>query len=246
MFSAVPPISRLLVWDTTGTPALFGAYEKDIGGEAMISRLEWSWNQPKSQSEWLFRAVHAATEFQGWDIASVSAIGVVTGPGSFTGIRVGLALARTWAQTVGLKLFVTSSLSLELSASQVDAVVRRAATGEWYLQWATNGAPFEEEIVTDDEFGRLLESKFSEFPDRPDLRIALERSSPLPDLPAPVKDRVRWVDFSAQKLGKFAENIFSGQHEAVTWPLPHYLREADATRKLKLGLLKPQPAMRQG
>lgn len=60
----------------------------------------------------------------GWTPGDLDGIVVDTGPGLFTGIRVGLATAQGLASTLGLPL---------MAASALDALALRAATGRRYI-----------------------------------------------------------------------------------------------------------------
>jgi tRNA threonylcarbamoyladenosine biosynthesis protein TsaB len=57
-----------------------------------------------SSQEWLLRLVHEVLERQSLEVADLERIAVSIGPGSFTGVRVGLAAARVLAWSVGRAL----------------------------------------------------------------------------------------------------------------------------------------------
>lgn len=57
-----------------------------------------------SSQEWLLRIVHELLERQSLEVSDLERIAVSIGPGSFTGVRVGLAAARALAWSVGRPL----------------------------------------------------------------------------------------------------------------------------------------------
>lgn len=58
----------------------------------------------------LFPSIVRAVEQAGLKMADIGAVAVTSGPGSFTGLRLGIVTARTMAQTLGCKLFPVSTL----------------------------------------------------------------------------------------------------------------------------------------
>jgi tRNA threonylcarbamoyladenosine biosynthesis protein TsaB len=95
----------------------------------------------------------------GWQLRNLDAIGVVHGPGSFTGIRTGLAAAKGLCEAVGLPMAAVSRLEVladvagladgfaVLDAGRSEVYVREISTGrEWLstisdLQLQHSGEP---------------------------------------------------------------------------------------------------------
>ena len=69
-------------------------------------------------SGWLLPAVNGIVEAAQVCLADVDAYAVAAGPGSFTGVRVGLATAKAWAEVYGRPIAVVSRL--EAIAAQAD------------------------------------------------------------------------------------------------------------------------------
>ena len=68
-------------------------------------------------SSWLIPAVGRALAAVGADLQAIQLLAVASGPGSFTGVRVGLTAVKAWAELFGAK--VVSVSRLEVLARQV-------------------------------------------------------------------------------------------------------------------------------
>ena len=77
---------------------------------------------PPAHSRELMPAVHKAMERAGLTFGELDAIGVGVGPGSFTGLRIGVSTARALAHGAGTELRPVSSL--RALAAGIDAPVR--------------------------------------------------------------------------------------------------------------------------
>ncbi len=75
-------------------------------------------------SSWLLPAVHECLECSGLQMEDVEAYAVAAGPGSFTGVRVGLTAVKAWAEVYGKGIAAVSRLeSLAAEASGAKAFV---------------------------------------------------------------------------------------------------------------------------
>jgi tRNA threonylcarbamoyladenosine biosynthesis protein TsaB len=78
----------------------------------------------RTASERLVAAVRQSLSVAEWRLRDLSAIGVVTGPGSFTGVRVGLSVAKGLSEAGGVPLLAVSALSmLAATARKIDGPV---------------------------------------------------------------------------------------------------------------------------
>ena len=91
----------------------------------------------RTSSERLVPAVRRLMEARGWRLKELAAVVVVHGPGSFTGVRVGLSAAKGLSEAGGVPLIAVSRLAL--LAACVDGeggpvhAVLDAGRGEVYL-----------------------------------------------------------------------------------------------------------------
>jgi len=86
-------------------------------------------------------AVRRLLEQVGWRLSELAAIGVVSGPGSFTGVRTGLSVAKGLCEAVELKLVVVSRLEVLAQAAGVEdgSVALDAGRGEFYVRDVRSG-----------------------------------------------------------------------------------------------------------
>jgi len=87
-----------------------------------------AWSTPFRQSGELLPRLLALLERNGRDVDDVSALAVGTGPGSFTGLRVAMALAKGLAFALGRPIIGVPSLVAWLAA-EPDAVAALARAG---------------------------------------------------------------------------------------------------------------------
>ena len=81
-------------------------------------------------SSWLLPAVQTALQTAGTTLADVDAYAVAAGPGSFTGVRVGLATVKAWAEVYGRPIAAVSRLeALATLASEAAPYVAAFADG---------------------------------------------------------------------------------------------------------------------
>ncbi|MCI0399995.1 MAG: tRNA (adenosine(37)-N6)-threonylcarbamoyltransferase complex dimerization subunit type 1 TsaB [Gammaproteobacteria bacterium] len=181
-------------------------------GEEVITTLTVNNGAPHSQT--IFSSISTLLEIAGVGIADVDAFAAAAGPGSFTGLRVGLSAVKGLADGLGRPGFGIDSLDLLALTSGLDGahlVIIDAGRGEVYggLREVASGEILHRSPV--DRVGQplhvigLLEQDFK----KSALIITNESSS---NTPAVLAQRA-------------ARMLMSGQSSPIK---PHYIRPSDA------------------
>ncbi|MGD9480039.1 tRNA (adenosine(37)-N6)-threonylcarbamoyltransferase complex dimerization subunit type 1 TsaB [Shinella sp. G-2] len=130
----------VLAIDTAGTGCYAALYDSDQDTVLGAAGAEIG----RGHAERLMEFVDAALDAAGMDLPAVERIAVTIGPGSFTGIRVGVAAARGLALALGVPAVGVSTLSALAAEHQTGApllVAVDAKRDEIYWQrFAADGA----------------------------------------------------------------------------------------------------------
>jgi tRNA threonylcarbamoyladenosine biosynthesis protein TsaB len=105
-----------------------------LSGETGV-KTEISWIAGSHHSTQLFRALDALFDLSGSRIKVVSALAVATGPGSFSGIRVGMSASKAFALALDVPLTGVSTLDILAAGScgpNACAIIP-AGRGQYYL-----------------------------------------------------------------------------------------------------------------
>jgi len=95
---------RILSIDTTSE---FGSIALVQGGEVVWESLM---HAPEGFGQMLFGRIAAALESAGWPLGWIDCLAAASGPGSFTGVRVGLAAVKGLAEALGKPAVAVSNL----------------------------------------------------------------------------------------------------------------------------------------
>ena len=95
----------------------------------------------RGASAGIVAAVRRLLATQGWRPADLDGVGVVNGPGSFTGVRAGVAAAKGLCEAAGLRLAAASRLAVLCEAAEMHEgfAVLNAGRGELYVRDAASG-----------------------------------------------------------------------------------------------------------
>jgi tRNA threonylcarbamoyladenosine biosynthesis protein TsaB len=138
---------KLILLDTCGSEGSVALVDTAPGGSTRQVTMPG-----RSASERLVRVLREAVAAAGWQLRDVRAIGVVTGPGSFTGVRVGLSAAKGLSEATKIPLIAVSRL--EVLAGLVPWGVSPtyasldAGRGEFYFGRYADGGPKGESLLS--------------------------------------------------------------------------------------------------
>jgi tRNA threonylcarbamoyladenosine biosynthesis protein TsaB len=116
-------VSKLLAIETT--EKLGSVAVSECGN--VLSYLELPIEQRSAQS--LAPSIQTVLQQAGWEIQSINKIAIAAGPGSFTGLRVGLATARMLAYAVGAEIYGINTLQA-IAANAVVAGISKITAGQ--------------------------------------------------------------------------------------------------------------------
>ena len=107
------------------------------------------------------RSLFLASDRESLTLAALTAIVVVNGPGSFTGIRVGLSAAKGLCDGLNLGMIALSRLALVAAAAppahtQSQIPILDAGRGEFYTGVYRNGLPLSELLLCEAETRALI------------------------------------------------------------------------------------------
>jgi len=123
---------RILLIDTAGAEGSVALAETESSPAVIATEVL----PGRTSSERLVPAVRRLLEERGWRLKDLAAVVVVHGPGSFTGVRVGVSAAKGLSEAGGVGLIAVSRLALLAAAvggaGKVFAVLD-AGRGEFYF-----------------------------------------------------------------------------------------------------------------
>src|SRR5271169_6728604 len=99
---------RILLIDTAGAEGSVALGDTESSPVVVASEVL----PGRTSSERLVPAVRKLLEERGWRLRDLAAVVVVHGPGSFTGVRVGVSAAKGLSEAGGVPLIAVSRLAL--------------------------------------------------------------------------------------------------------------------------------------
>lgn len=107
-----------------------------VEGEA---RQEWQWQADRTLAKHLLGYLTDCLAERGQTLHNVSGIGIMTGPGSFTGLRIGMAVCNTLADALSIPIVGARGEAWQdealarLAAGETDSVVLPHYGGEAHI-----------------------------------------------------------------------------------------------------------------
>ena len=232
----LPPM-RILALETSGTGGSVAA----LASDKLLAEL--SLEAPRRSAQVLAPAMRDVLRQAGWKPRDVQIVAVTVGPGSFTGLRIGVTAAKLLAYAVGADIVGVNTL--EAIAGQTPADVQRVAVaidaqrGQVYAAELARreGGGFdwiqETAIVDADAWlARLSEGVTASGPALAKLASRLPHG--IRALPAEV-----WTPM-AQSVGQVAlAHYLAGRRDDVFQLVPMYLRASAAEEKWDAGHGRP-------
>ena len=121
----------VLAIDTCGPSGTVALGRVESGSVALLAQTELP---GKTYSAQLVPAIRTMLAAEGIDAATLDAILVVNGPGSFTGIRVGVSAAKGFAEALSIPLAAVSRLAVLASKAGTQAAALDAGRKEFYFR----------------------------------------------------------------------------------------------------------------
>jgi len=215
---------RLLLIDTCGSEGSIALAEGEAG-----SRIIASDTLPgRSASERLIPVIRQLLEVEGWKLSDLAAIGVVHGPGSFTGVRVGLSAAKGLSEAGRVPLIAVSRLALLANAAgEIEGdvcAVLDAGRGEFYCGIYKDRQRRSEALLTAEEIARASDEVGALVVCEESVREALGALGPL------LVNEPR----AANALPFVAERVANGQFDDAATIDANYLRRTDLEISAKI------------
>jgi tRNA threonylcarbamoyladenosine biosynthesis protein TsaB len=206
----------------------------------------------KSTAQALFPALQLMLKDAGWQPADVKLVAATSGPGSFTGLRIGMAFAKTWAYARDCQALGVATL--DVLAAQAETEARML----WTVLDAQRGQLFAaryERANAGDEWDcvqpvAILDRRqwLEQLTDG--CAVSGEGLTPLlPQLSSPATAQPRVVvvaracwSLSASTVGRLAQRRFLAGERSDFWRLrPQYYRKSAAEEKLEARTTPPAP-----
>ncbi len=228
MNSSTSPSKLSLAVDTSSR-ALCLAISR--GAEIIFSRQDTSGLQ---QSERLFPLIEEGLRAAEFTIEDIENFIVVTGPGSFTGLRAGIASVQGLARSLGKKEFGVNTFdTLALAANIIDeplAVILNASRGDVYFGVRAVSENLEVRVEMSDTIIAMsdVDSKIQAL----NLQHCI---STMPEVAEIISPEMSFINAAEMNLAhelvvKSAAIISQSKYENAT---PYYLRLSDAEVNLK-------------
>ncbi len=210
---------KVLGIDTCGPSGSVALGRMTGGGVEILDQTELA---GRSYSATLVAAVSDLLAKAGAQLDLLHAIVVVNGPGSFTGVRVGLSAAKGLAEGAGIPVAAVSRLEVLGAKARIACAALDAHRNEVYLRIAGPGGKYKELLAGAEEMARI---------DPAPARIAVceDGAALLAGTVWPEAEIVRTTaPTAAEALEVCAERVARGEFVDIALLDGHYLRRSDA------------------
>jgi tRNA threonylcarbamoyladenosine biosynthesis protein TsaB len=190
----------------------------------------------RSASECLLPAIRALVAEQGSTLQSLAALAVVTGPGSFTGIRVGLSAAKGLVEGLAIPILAHSRLAVLAGKAPAGEVIALLDAGRGEFYCGHYGVPklATEQLATHEEILILAAAH----PSATLLSCEPSVAAALKDLPVTLVPELTAADALPLAIDDLARSRFA---DPVTLDA-NYVRRTDAQLFVRVGRPAPKPA----
>ncbi len=137
-------LGHLLGMDTCGPSGSVALARCDAGRLELLDQVELA---GRTYSATLVGAVRELLARRSLRLGDLAALVVVPGPGSFTGVRVGLSAAKGFAEPSGLPVLAVSRLAVLAHKAGTDAAALDAHRGEVFLRLPSAQEPLGRELL---------------------------------------------------------------------------------------------------
>ncbi len=145
---------KTLCLDSAHRHLVIGLYEDD---KLVCGSANQSW---KTQSETIFPELIRLMESAGWDSDDLDEVVITNGPGSYTGVRIAMCIAKVLCTRKNIPLYTISTLQLYAGLEENALVILDARSSRVYTGVLSHGAFIEEEhIETLDAIKEKISSK---------------------------------------------------------------------------------------
>jgi tRNA threonylcarbamoyladenosine biosynthesis protein TsaB len=215
----MPESTILLAIDTCGPSGSVALGRWDGQGFEILGQIEL---EGRSYSSTLVAAVGEMLVRGGVTLREVGAIVAVSGPGSFTGVRVGLSAVKGLAEAARIPVAAVSRLEVLAAKAGVESAALDAHRHEVYLRLGVRGEQGRELLAGSHELTTI---------DPPPPRIAIcdEAAALLLASTWPQADLIRTAASTAADALQFcAPRVAAGEFVDLALLDGHYLRRSDA------------------
>lgn len=197
---------KTIVMDTSNAYLVIGLYEDD----QCIDKYQADGN--RRQSEYALTHLDEMLKKHHWEVLNVDEMIITIGPGSYTGQRVALTIAKTLAAISKIKIKAVSSLHGYAGASKAISVIDARSNKIFVGVYEHNQAIIDDQIMLIDDFANFKEQY-------PDFQVIGDS-----DLVGINKVKLDLSDciYQAGKSVDYCQNIDN--------LVPHYLKDVEAKK----------------